>query len=260
MLPLASILAAMAIGFAGLVVDVRNGYVVRAVLQHAVDDGALSAQRWSAQASDTPGAGSADAIAGAVAEAMRVVEQELQSAGVAGISGTAAMVTGGRLTLISRAHVRTFFLPVFGIGSWLPQARADVSLWAPGKSTLSISGPVASTNQVGLWRFASGLPAGEGGGAAMAQGSPASASPDAPAPPDATSPDQAVAAGPCNCDAIVAGDPLTARDALDRMGVTPADPGPFQGDLTSAMGLGAMQAGADGGSSDSAGSAADGEW
>lgn len=286
MLPLASVLVAVAIGFAGLVVDVRNGYVVRAMLQRAVDDAALSAQRWSAQAGDTPAGGAANAIAGAVAEAMRVVDQELRSENVAGISVTSATLTGGHLTLRSRARVRTFFLPLFGIGFWLPDVRADIALWAPATPASGTSGQGAGSSgggstvvemlgstgsvpapppggfepmgpsQIGLWRVGAGLPAGDGSGMAAAAISPAgvAASPDTSASMAAAPPDGVSSAEPCNCDAIAAGDPVTAREALDRMGVTPGNPGPFEGDLTSAMGFGEMQSGADGGGG------ADGAW
>ncbi len=285
MLFLASLLVAIAIGFAGLAVDVRNGYVVRTMLQHAVDDGALSAQRWSAQVRDTPGGGSPDALSGAVAEGMRAVQRELQANGVAGISSAGATLTGGRLTLAARAHVRTFFLPLFGIGSWLPEAQADAVLWAPGMSALpAVSSPGGSApagpSQIAPMGSVTGLSAGEGGGVAAPDfGTGAALSPDSAAPPGGASPDQTGDANPCNCDAIAAGDPQAAREALDRVGATPADPGPFQGDLTSAMGFGEMQSDAAGGGgvagadaaagasgadsaagTDGAGGAADGAW
>ncbi len=78
-------------GFAGLAVDVRNGYVVRSMLQHAVDDGALSALRWSAQVFDSLGA--QDVFVGqAVQESLSVAQQELQSQGLSGISSVKASV------------------------------------------------------------------------------------------------------------------------------------------------------------------------
>lgn len=234
-----AVLLPVIIGFAGVAVDVRNGYLVRAMLQHAVDDGALSALRWSAQAGDAPGRGPGT-VSEAVAEAVRIVRQELRSDGITAISDVVATVFGRHLTITAGAHVPTFFLTIFGIGHWSPRVRADAALWAPRALSMV---PPSEGGRLEFIALSAPVIRGEGNSAldVLAQEVSASgpASPGTSSSPDPGTPTDA--AGPCNCDAIAAGDPQTARDALDRMGATPADPGPFGGDLTSAMGFGDMQ-------------------
>lgn len=304
MLPLLSTLLIVLIGCAGLAVDVRNGYVVRAALQHAVDDGAVSAQRWSAQATDTPDARVSDVVSGAVAEGLRIAWQGLRSRGVGGISIATATLAGGHLTLSAQARVPTFFLSPFGLRFWVPRVRADVEVQASGAAAGSIqgagtglsgetarvqvtllppgfevaglagvgptaagfeqiggAGPLAtgpgSMPGPGLVLVPGSFAVAPGGGGVIAHSLPETgavpeptgiSSPGGPpGPPSPASPDDVGIAGACNCDGIVAGDPQTARDILQRMGVTPADPGPFSGDLTSEIGLSEMQSSGSGG-------------
>ncbi len=303
MLPLLSALLIILIGCAGLAVDVRNGYVVRAALQHAVDDGAVSAQRWSAQATDAPGAGVSNVVSGAVAEGLRIVWHELRSRGIGGISVATAILAGGHLTLAAQARVPTFFLTPFGLRFWVPQARADVvlqsgaaagsiqgagtgpsgqsarlqvTLLPPGFAGAGLAGAgptAAGFEQFGGAGFAASGPGSmlgpgfvlvpgsfavaPGGGSVITHSLPENgavpepagiSSPGGPSgPPGPASPDDIGVPGACNCDGIVAGDPQTARDILQRMGVTPADPGPFSGDLTSEIGLREMQSSGSGG-------------
>ena len=144
MLPFVSLLVVVLIGCAGLVVDVRNGYVVHGMLQRAADDGAISALRWFTQVDDTQGGPGADVAGGAVAEAMRVVQQELASQGVAGISAASATLTGGRLTLTARANVPTFFLGLFGVGRWVESAHAEVTIASANPIVPSVVPPQPS--------------------------------------------------------------------------------------------------------------------
>jgi Flp pilus assembly protein TadG len=141
MLPFVTMLMMVLIGCAGLVVDVRNGYVVHGMLQHAVDDGALSALRWSVQADDTPNGSAPSAVSDAVAEAMRVVQQELASDGVGGMSTASATLTSGRLIVTAKASVPTFFLSVAGVRLWEIAAHANVKLETAGVPSAQSTGP-----------------------------------------------------------------------------------------------------------------------
>jgi Flp pilus assembly protein TadG len=251
---LAALMMMVILGSAGLTIDVRNGYVVRAMLQHAVDDGARSALRWSVQGEDTPG-GVVAIAPEAVAEALRVAGTDLASAGIAAMSSATATLTGGHLVVAAHSRVPTFFLGLFGIPAWYPEARAGAVLPIPMTLSSSAAGGVNGTVAAGPglqfpgpapFLPVTGPPGGDHGlwnGSASAGPSPGSATtPSAGAPLG-----QAQPAGPCSCDAIAAGDPQSARDALERMGITPGAPGPFEGDLTSGMGFGAMQSASPGG-------------
>ncbi len=116
------------LGFAALAVDVANAYVVRGILQHAVDDAARTAQRWSAQVDD-PGADSGAVQAQAVSAALATARRDLRAHGLAGAAVVGTAVAGSRLRIAARARVRTWFLRVLGISSWLPSASSDVALW-----------------------------------------------------------------------------------------------------------------------------------
>ena len=118
------------LGFTALAVDVANGYVVRGILQHAVDDAALTAQRWSAQVDD-PGVDPGTVQAQAVAAALDTVHRDIQAHGLAGVSAVNAAVAGSRLRIAARASIHTWFLRALGIGSWLPSASSDAALWTP---------------------------------------------------------------------------------------------------------------------------------
>lgn len=240
-LPLTALLMLLLAGCAGLAVDVQNAYAVRGMLQHAVDDGALSARRWSAQVDDTPGGRAAGVAAEAVAEALRVVRQDLQSQGLADASGVDAVLAPGGLVLVARARVRTFFVTLFGIPYWLPEARAEAALWTPRAGSPPPTGPEGGAPVPPAGGTIAGASQGEGGNGGPVPAGPAPGPPDSPPSSDVTALGPGDAGGPCNCDGIAAGDPQTARDALERMGATPTSPGPFEGDLTSAMGFGAMQ-------------------
>ena len=258
---LTALLMLLLAGCAGLAVDVQDAYAVRGMLQHAVDDGALSARRWSAQADDSPGGRAAGVAAGAVAEALRVVQQDLQSQGLAGASGVDAALTPGGLVLVARARVRTFFVVLFGIPYWHPEARAEAALWTPPASP-PVAGPKGSASvppSAGAIAAFGASSGGGGNGGAAAAGPPSpSGLQDSPPSSDVTAPGPADV-GPCNCDGIAAGDPQAARDALERMGASPASPGPYEGDLTSAMGFGEMQAAPGGGSPSDGGGGTGGE-
>ncbi len=243
-----AVLLPVLLGFAGAAVDVRNGYVVRSMLQHAVDDGAVSAQRWSAQAEDTAGDPSG-VLAASAAEALAVARQELASEGMAGAANVTATLSGAEIAVTAQSRVPTFFLRVLGIDAWTVAAAADAPLWggrvapSPGALVTGLSA-VSSAPSVPGASLPGALPTGFPGegnnGGSDTTPSPAASSPGAAAP---ASDEAATADTPaaCNCDAIAAGDAATAAAALDRMGVTPADPGPYAGDLTSELGLGAMQ-------------------
>lgn len=118
------------LGFAGLAVDVANGYVVREILQHAVDDGALTAQRWSTQVDD-PGVNPSIALTQAVASALDTARRDIQAHGLSGGAVLDAAVAGSRLRITARASVRTWFLRPFGITTLAPSASSDVALWMP---------------------------------------------------------------------------------------------------------------------------------
>ena len=115
-------------GFAALAVDVANGYVVRGMLQHAVDDGARTAQRWSTQVDD-PGANPAAVQAQAAAEAIATAQRDLQAQGLGGTAIVNGALTGSTLRLEARAPVGTWFLRVFGLRSWSPAASSEAVLW-----------------------------------------------------------------------------------------------------------------------------------
>lgn len=238
-LPLIAITMIVLLGCAGLTADVRNGYMVRAMLQHAVDDGAISAQRWSVQAQDTPGAGAAGVVQGAAAEALRVVEQELRSQGVFGISSATVSLTGNTIVLTAEARVPTFFAALFGLRYWASRVQAAAALWPP--ITATVPPPGSDTGSPGAPPAAGGG-SGEGNSPAeSASGQPSPGPSNSPETSSPAGPDQGDTIGPCNCDGIAAGDPQTAAEAMERMGATPASPGPFAGDLTSEMGFGALQ-------------------
>src|SRR5579884_2068779 len=112
---LVALLMGALLGCAGLAVDVRNGYVVRAMLQHAVDDG--------------PGASPAAIASGAAVEAMQVVRRDLAAQGIEAISSPSVTLGAGRLLVAARARVPTFFLGLFGIPFWVPRAQAEAPLW-----------------------------------------------------------------------------------------------------------------------------------
>jgi Flp pilus assembly protein TadG len=171
---------AVLLGFAALAVDVANGYVVRGILQHAVDDAAVTAQRWSAQVDDVgvdPGTVQAQAVAAAIA----VAQRDVQAHGLGGVTAVDAAVAGSRLRIAARASVRTWFLQALGITTWLPSASSEVALWTPA-SPPGTAGPIpAATLPEG--------PAGTGGaqqgdaapGPGSSNGSSGAAS-DSPAP------------------------------------------------------------------------------
>jgi len=249
-LPLVSILMMIMMGFAGLAVDVRNGYVVRSMLQHAVDDGALSALRWSTQIFDSPTRGFESVSREAVREAVRVAQQELHAHGVSEISRVTTTFADGHLTLEASARVPTYFTALFGIDHWIPRARSNTMLWAP-QQVAAPGGPPTVVPGPGVLQVFSLPPVPSewqphegnlhdvpGGGWEIGGQGPGS--------PEGLSPDSADTSGPCNCDGIAAGDRRSAREALDRMGASPADRGPFGGDMTSEMGFGEMQSHAGG--------------
>jgi hypothetical protein len=241
-----AVLLPAVIGFAGLAVDVRNGYAVHTVLQHAVDDGALTALRWGDQVdSGVPGPSPK-----VIAEALRVVRDDLEAQGIPSFNVDTTL-TEGAFTVRATSRVPTYFLPLFGLRSWTIQAHAAAPWGRPsGAQTplvLLVEAPSGNPGTVGGQGASSySVPGGDnalggGGEGGRSSGlvderSPATREADTTATVDQAPP------GPCNCDGIVAGDPQTAREALDRMGVTPADPGPFQGDFTAEMGLQDMSA------------------
>lgn len=116
------------LGFTALAVDVANGYVARAILQHAVDDGALTAQRWSTQADD-PGADPSAVQTQAVAAALETARRDIDAQGLAGAAAVEAVVAGSRLRIAARASIRTWFLRPFGVATLAPSASADTVLW-----------------------------------------------------------------------------------------------------------------------------------
>ncbi|HEV2439488.1 MAG TPA: pilus assembly protein TadG-related protein [bacterium] len=129
------------LGFAALAVDVANAYVVRGILQHAVDDAARTAQRWSAQVDD-PGVDPGAVQAQAVAAASSTARRDIEAHGLAGVTVVETALVGSRLRIAARASVRTWFLRVLGIASWLPSASSDAALWAavpPASSTAAPS-------------------------------------------------------------------------------------------------------------------------
>lgn len=129
---LATLSAALMVlcGFAALGVDVANGYAVKNMLQYAVDDGARTAQRWSAQIAD-PGVNPAAVQAQAAAEAMSTAQRDLAAEGLAGTTVVDEVCSGSQLRITARAKVGTWFLRVLGIPSWNPAASAGTALWTP---------------------------------------------------------------------------------------------------------------------------------
>ena len=124
-------LAAMLVvllGCAGLAVDVANAYVVRGILQYAVDDAARTAQRWSTQVDD-PGADPAAVQAQAVAAGIAAARRDVQAHGLAAVTVVGTARNGPRVRIAARASVPTWFLRAFGVPSWVPSASADVVLW-----------------------------------------------------------------------------------------------------------------------------------
>ncbi|HKX17351.1 MAG TPA: pilus assembly protein TadG-related protein, partial [bacterium] len=121
------------LGFTGLAVDVANGYVARAILQHAVDDGALTAQRWSAQVDD-PGADPSTVQNQAVAAALETARRDIEAQGLAGATAVEAAVTGSHLRIAARASIRTWFLRPLGVATLAPSASADTVLWTAAPS------------------------------------------------------------------------------------------------------------------------------
>lgn len=166
------------LGFTALAVDVVNGYVVRGILQHAVDDGALTAQRWSAQVDD-PGVDSGTMQTRAVAAAIAVAQRDIQAHGLGGVAAVNAAVAGSRLRILARASVGTWFLRALGIITWMPAASSDVALWTPA-SPAGSAGPVPGVT----------LPEGPAGTGDAQQGdatpgpsdAASGAAPDSPAP------------------------------------------------------------------------------
>lgn len=120
-------------GFAGLAVDVANGYAVRATLQHAVDDASRTAQRWSAQVDD-PDADPAAVQTQAVAAAVAIARRDVEAGGLGAVSVVDTSLAGPHLRIAARASVPTWFLRALGISSWRPAASSDVILWTPVRS------------------------------------------------------------------------------------------------------------------------------
>ena len=116
------------LGFTALAVDIANGYVARSILQHAVDDGAVTAQRWSAQVDD-PGVDPGAVRAQAVAAALDTARRDIAAQGLAGVTAVEAAVAGPRLRIAARASIRTWFLRPFGITTLAPSASSDTGLW-----------------------------------------------------------------------------------------------------------------------------------
>ena len=133
-----AVVLATLLGFAALAVDVANGYVARAILQHAVDDGALTAQRWSAQVDD-PGADPSAVQNQAVAEALETARRDIEAQGLAGATAVEAAVAGSHLRIAARATIRTWFLRPLGIATLAPSASADTVL----RMAIPSSGPPA---------------------------------------------------------------------------------------------------------------------
>lgn len=188
------------LGFAALAVDVANGYVVRGILQHAVDDATITAQRWSAQVDD-PGVDSAAVLAAAVSAAVAAARRDVQAHGLATVTAVDAAVAGSRLRVGARASVRTWFLRAFGVESLTPSASSDVVLWTAASGAASppaVPGPgvapaptfPTAAGPVPLLMFPDG-PAGpsvQQGDAAPAPGPPSGAAGDPAGPPSGDPP------------------------------------------------------------------------
>lgn len=130
------------LGFAALAVDVANGYVARAILQHAVDDGAITAQRWSAQVDD-PGADPSAVQNRAVAAGLETARRDIEAQGLAGATAVEAAVAGSHLRIVARASIRTWFLRPFGAATLAPSASADTVLWMAASSAAPPAGGAA---------------------------------------------------------------------------------------------------------------------
>lgn len=122
------------LGCAGLAVDVANGYVVRAILQNAADDGARTAQRWSTQVDD-PGANPETVQAQAVAAALATARRDVRAHGLADATAVDAVVAGSRLRITARASVNTWFLRALGVTTWTPAAASEALLWTAARQT-----------------------------------------------------------------------------------------------------------------------------
>lgn len=168
------------LGFTALAVDVANGYVVRGILQHAVDDAALTARRWSAQVDD-PGVDPGAVRAQAVAAAIAVARRDVRAHGLGDVTAVDATVAGSRLRIAARASIRTWFLQALGIATWLPSASSDVVLWTPAAP----AGHAGSAPGVTLPESPGGAGGAQQGdaapGPAPSDGS-SGATPDSPAP------------------------------------------------------------------------------
>lgn len=129
------------LGCAGLAVDVANGYVVRGILQNAVDDAARTAQRWSTQVDD-PGANPETVQVQAVAAALATARRDVRAHGLAAATVVDGVLAGSRLRITARAAVNTWFLRALGVTSWTPAAAAEVVLWtAARRSALPAGAP-----------------------------------------------------------------------------------------------------------------------
>jgi hypothetical protein len=126
----AGAMLAVLLGCTGLAVDVAHGYVVRGMLQHAVDDGARTAQRWSTQVDD-PGVDPAAVQRQAVAAALDTVRRDLTAEGLAGATVIDTRMAGPQLNIAARASIPTWFISVIGVTSWTPSASSTVALWMP---------------------------------------------------------------------------------------------------------------------------------
>jgi Flp pilus assembly protein TadG len=184
---LGATLAAL-LGFTALAVDVANAYVVREILQNAVDDGARTAQRWSAQVDD-PGVDPAAVQAQAVAAAVGAAQRDIQAHGLARVTVVDTALAGSRLRIAARASVPTWFLRALGITRWRPAASSEIALWTAASSAAASSpGAPAPAVTTPTFPSASGpipvltlpeLPEGEAGSGGGVQQSDAAPGPDA---------------------------------------------------------------------------------
>lgn len=134
-------------GFAAAAVDVANGYVAQGILQHAVDDAARTAQRWSAQVDDS-GTDAGAVEARAIAKAVDTAHRDVDAHGLSAVTVVQTGLAGSRLRIAARAAIRTWFLRAFGIKTWFPSASSDVALWTtlppPAVSSFPSPSPVAA--------------------------------------------------------------------------------------------------------------------
>jgi hypothetical protein len=133
MLATLAALLVVLLGFTGLAVDVANGYAAREMLQHAVDDAARTAQRWSSQVDD-PGVDPAAVQTQAVAAAVAIARRDVQAEGLAAATVVTTALAGSHLRIAAQASVSTWFLRALGISLWRPAASSDVILWTPASS------------------------------------------------------------------------------------------------------------------------------